>query len=150
MPKPIFDPATWGTREDGTSKGNGFFGVLARPDGGVSTEISMGTSDVDGTEQQIPLLVPTLTPEEVQYLVSNPPNSDWSNPVMQSIAQKAIEFAKTRKSAGQPFFAGNGEQQSGLVPNLPRAVPLGADVMATSRRSSDPSLLADFLLRGGK
>ena len=49
----------YGKRTDGTKKGPGYFGELKRPDGSVSTEISVGVGFDDG-EHEIPTLVPTL------------------------------------------------------------------------------------------
>ena len=94
----------YGNRADGTKKGQGFFGPLNRPDGKVSTEISIGV-EFDGKEIQIPTMVPTLTEEELQYLLDgNQPTS--------GIVQKAIDHAKMRMRAGQsPFLE---EKRSGV------------------------------------
>src|SRR5689334_1811887 len=62
-------------RPDGTTKGRGFFGPLSRPDGSVSSEISIGVN-IDGRELDIPTLVPTLTESERTWLLTN----DISNP----------------------------------------------------------------------
>jgi hypothetical protein len=92
-------------RADGTAKGPGFFGLLKRPDGRVSTEISIGVSFEDGQEVQIPLLVPTLTRSEIQGLLSGAKAS-------QPVVDKAIRFYRSRLAAGQPAFAQPGEQLS--------------------------------------
>jgi hypothetical protein len=110
------DRSTWDPREDGSPKGDGFFGVLKRPDGGVSSEISVGVQ-IDGKEVEVPALVPTLTKAEVQSLLTMNPSTDK---VPDAIVQKAADYAKRRMSAGQPVFAKDGEQQS-LYPDLPRA-----------------------------
>ena len=91
-------------RADGTSKGLGFFGPLTRPDGRVSTELSIGVS-FDGREAQIPLLVPTLTRIEIQRLLSGAKASP-------SVVDKAVKFYQARRAAGQPAFAQPGEQLS--------------------------------------
>lgn len=52
-------------------KGLGYFGKLKRPDGNVSTELSIGVN-IDGKEIEIPSLVPTLTQEEIDYLLGSP------------------------------------------------------------------------------
>lgn len=86
------------TRLDGTQKGQGFFGELRRPDGRVSTELSIGIQ-IDGEEVLVPSLVPTLTKDEINFLLTHegiPP---------QSIIKKAADFARQRKSLGLPFFA---------------------------------------------
>lgn len=92
----------FGNRADGTPKGDGFFGVLNRPDGGVSTELSIGV-DIDGKETEIPTLVPSLTPEERTWLLSN----DIKNPTQlpPSIMQKALASATQRLKAGKSPFA---------------------------------------------
>jgi hypothetical protein len=41
----------YGNRPDGSAKGGGYFGELKRPDGGVSTEISVGVG-IDGKERR--------------------------------------------------------------------------------------------------
>jgi hypothetical protein len=99
-------------RADGSKKGSGFLGMLRRPDGGVSSELSMGTTDIDGTEREIPLLVPTLTKAEVDYLLAAPPG-DWQHPVMRRIVVKAIDFARSRRAEGKPYFAEAAESPLG-------------------------------------
>lgn len=102
-----------GKRADGSFKGKGFYGELKRPDGGVSTELSIGTSDVEpGKEVEIPTLVPGLSQEQKDYLLSTKPEElSKKNPQMwDSIAGQAINFAKERKAKGLPYFATNTEQ----------------------------------------
>lgn len=103
------DRSRWDKRADGSLKGDGFLGVLQRPEGGVSSEISIGTTDVNGKEMDIPLLVPTLTPDEVSTLLS----SDLSKPstIPRGIVQKAVAFARQRVAAGKPVFAQAGESK---------------------------------------
>lgn len=86
----------YGTRPDGTAKGKGWLGELKRPDGRVSTELSISFGDVLGGKD-IPLLVPTLTPAEVQQILSGgePPKS---------ALDKAIQHAIQRDKQGlSPF-----------------------------------------------
>ena len=85
------------TRPDGTPKGPGFFGSLKRPDGNVSTEISIGVG-IDGIETLIPALVPSLTPEEIQSLLQGDEPS-------KEIVDKAVEHAMQRKAEGKSIFA---------------------------------------------
>jgi len=87
----------YGNRIDGTPKGNGYFGPLKRPDGDISTELSIGV-DFDGKETQIPAIVPTLTQQEVDHLLSG-------KKLTPAMAKKAITFAKTRMAAGKSPFA---------------------------------------------
>ena len=93
-------------RKDGTLKGRGYLGELKRPNGGVSTELSIGV-DFGGREIEIPSLVPTLNKAEVDYLLSIPTDQrlDRKHPVAQSILKKAVDHAKTRLFKGMsPFY----------------------------------------------
>ena len=101
VPSSTVDNSTWGKREDGTAKGSGFLGVLRRPDGGVSTEISVGVQ-INGKETEIPTLVPTLTRAEVNTMLNLPDGQK----VPDSIIAKATAFAKTRIAQGKSPFAG--------------------------------------------
>src|SRR5690349_2801603 len=92
----------YGKRQDGTAKGLGFFGEIPRPDGSISTELS-ADADIDGQNVSFPLLVPTLSREEIDHLVSG------KQPTPQ-IFDKAIGFAVQRMKAGLSPFAGHGEQ----------------------------------------
>lgn len=87
----------YGNRPDGTPKGKGFLGELKRPDGAVSTEISVGVN-IGGKEMDIPTLVPTLTKAEVDSLLRGDRPSD-------AIVQKAVDHAKMRLSQGKSVFA---------------------------------------------
>lgn len=98
-----------GLRTDATMKGKGFFGLLPRPDGGVSSELST-TVDFGQGETLIPTLVPTLNRDEVNYLLNNPPQS----PIPRPIIEKAVSFAKQRISQGLSPFAGNEEIPYGI------------------------------------
>lgn len=100
MPSPkegaIAQAMQYGARPDGTPKGAGWLGELKRPDGGVSTELSISFSDVLGGKD-IPLLVPTLSPAEVQQVLKGgePPRS---------AIDKAIQHAIQREQQGlSPF-----------------------------------------------
>lgn len=87
-------------RPDLTKKGMGYMGALKRPDGGVSTELSIGV-DFGRGETLIPTLVPTLAPDEVVYLLSKPPE----DPIPRQILDKAVSHAKQRLSQGLSPFA---------------------------------------------
>lgn len=89
--------ADYGPRHGGQGrKGRGFFGELKTPDGSVATEKSIGI-DFGYGETEIPLLVPTLTPDEVQKVLQGKEDD--------GIIGKAVEFARARKRAGLPAFA---------------------------------------------
>lgn len=99
------DPSMFGSRPDGSDKGPGYLGVLQRPDGGVSTEISAAFDDV-ANGQDIPLMVPTLNREEVQALLSTPSDDpNFYQKIPHTVFQKAIAFARQRQAAGLPLFA---------------------------------------------
>ena len=108
---PDADPkAPYGMREDGTAKGNGWFGILPSkdpkyPPGAVSTELS-ATGNIkgpDGKPVLYPLIVPTLTHEELQHLLSGKKPTD-------DIYNKAEEFAAQRIKQGLSPFANPTEQ----------------------------------------
>jgi hypothetical protein len=79
-------------------KGSGWMGYLPNKEGSVSTEIS-----ADNNGMQYPLLVPTLTKQEIEHLLANKqPTED--------IYKKAEAFAKYRQEQGQsPFISSVGE-----------------------------------------
>ena len=90
-----------GLRIDGTPKGEGFFGPLKLPNGGIATEFSIGVS-FDGKETQIPSLVPTLTEQELNLMLNDIiPNQ---KEIPSSIIQKAVDHAKLRISEGKSPF----------------------------------------------
>lgn len=107
--------ASYGKRADGSEKGDGFFGTLARPDGNFSSELSIGV-EIDGKETEIPALVPTLTDKEVNTLLSQSPSAK----IPAAIVQKASDYAKARIAAGKSPFAGTGEADATLAPTVTR------------------------------
>jgi hypothetical protein len=86
-------------------KGLGYFGPLKRPDGMISTELSIGVSgpEYDDKEIEIPLLVPTLTKKEINYLLNGGEPTE-------EIIRKAEEHAQIRLRSGLSPFAQKGEQ----------------------------------------
>lgn len=87
-------------RPDLTKKGKGYLGILQRPDGGSSTELSIGVDFGQG-ETLIPTLVPTLSPEEVNYLLKAPVGSPTPRPIL----DKAVAHARQRLAQKlSPFF----------------------------------------------
>ena len=95
--------APFGTREDKTPKGTGYFGMLpfrgknAKPNS-FSTELSFDT-DVDGHKLSAPLLVPSLSRLEVDHLL------EGKEPTPE-IYHKAIKHAQGRMTLGRSPFAG--------------------------------------------
>lgn len=94
----------YGNRPDGTKKGSGYFGEIKRPDGNVMTEISIGVG-LNGKETQVPLIVPTLTKPEMDYLLRNDPKSKtFMSKMPPAIIDKAVEHAVIRiKERRSPF-----------------------------------------------
>ena len=103
MPEGLISGARdYGKRTDGSKKGDGYFGALKRPDGAVSTELSVGVN-LDGEEREIPLLVPTLTKGEIDHLLSGKAPT-------KEIIRKSVEHARARLSNKQDPYAGAGER----------------------------------------
>ena len=99
----------YGLRADNTPKGAGFFGELKRPDGNISTEISIGVN-INNKETEIPLLVPTLNKNEVDWLLKTDPKSkSFFQELPQSILRKAVNYASYRIKANKSPFAEAGE-----------------------------------------
>ena len=86
-------------RTDGTQKGNGWLGPHKRPDGRVSTELSVQYDDVIGGKP-FPLMVPTLTKDEVKTLLEL---KDGER-APKGIANKAIAHAEKRVREGKSPF----------------------------------------------
>ncbi len=97
----------FGTRVDGTPKGEGFLGRIEGPDGKPMTEVSIQYDDVlDG--KPIPTLVPTLTSEEIAYLRKHGTgymDSTEDPKMVESIQRKAIDHARERDGKGLSPFA---------------------------------------------
>lgn len=108
-------------REDGTTKGPGFFGLLKRPDGGVMSEFTISTDRVKdpktGKEIDFPTFVPSLNKDEVQTLL----NLKDGEKLPPSIVSKAEAFALKRLKEGKSVFAQPGETDLESYSDLPRA-----------------------------
>ncbi len=111
VPNP--DRSTWDKRADGSQKGDGFLGVLKRPDGRVSSEISISGDAIGGKDY--PLLVPTLTRDEVNKILAVPVDDPkFFEKIPQSAKRKARVFAEERVAAGKsPFASGSESPGSG-------------------------------------
>ena len=81
----------------GTVKGKGYFGEVPMDQGGAMTELSSAYGQ-DGKLVSHPLLVPTLTKQEIDLLGMG------LEPTPQ-IIKKAQDYAQKRISAGQSTFA---------------------------------------------
>ena len=96
---------TYGYRPDGSLKSGGYFGEIHRIDDpkSVSTELSIGV-DLNGKNQPIPLLVPTLNRTEIDYLMmGGEPTKD--------IVKKAVDYSVLRIKSGKSPFAQPEEEQ---------------------------------------
>ena len=96
----------YGKRPDSTEKGDGWLGPIrfTKPDGstGVMTEYSVGTN-IDGKEMDIPTLVPTLSPEEIELMKTDiAPNG---KKVPDAIFRKAIDHAMKQLNVGKSVWA---------------------------------------------
>ena len=95
-----------GLRNDGTPKGRGWLGPLQRPDGKISTEMTVGIP-IGGKEMDIPTLVPTLIQSEIDYLLNTEPSElNWKSPEGRSIMMKAYKHATDRILQGKSPFMG--------------------------------------------
>ena len=101
---------SYGNRQDGSRKGPGFLGELKRPDGSVSTELSIGVN-LNGQEMEIPSLVPTLHPLEINHLLQG-------NKPTRVIVNKAIDHAQSRILKGLPVFQEGNASNAGLAIQL--------------------------------
>lgn len=94
----------YGKREDGTNKGLGYFGMIPRTDDPSlkSSELSY-SYNINGKDILMPAIVPTLTREELNLLLSGqPPNK--------AMEDKMVDHAMQRIRAGKNTFAQPGEQ----------------------------------------
>lgn len=141
---PAANPANWDKRADGSDKGQGFLGLLKRPDGKVSSEISIGV-EVNGKEVEVPTMVPTLSQSQLDYLMTHPVGE--GHPIPRDIVQKATDYARQRIDAGKSPFAGPNERvglgktividlnQSSRIPNaLPASEPTESRMTTVDRR----------------
>ena len=101
-PFDVNDSSTFGLRLNGTPKGYGFFGMLPSQDpsqhpGTYSSELSYNT-DVQGRNLLYPILVPTLTREEIDHILSGKEPTD-------AMHDKAIDHALMRIKNWQSPFA---------------------------------------------
>jgi hypothetical protein len=99
--------AAYGLRENRTLKGPGYFGEVANSDDPdlYATELPIRSRVRDEFDRPIwiPLVVPTLTREELAHLV------DGGDPTKEMV-QKAVEYALWRRMNKKSPFAVLGEQ----------------------------------------
>tara|TARA_R110002020_G_scaffold427551_1_gene636967 strand:- start:299 stop:2884 length:2586 start_codon:yes stop_codon:yes gene_type:complete len=119
-------------RPDGTKKDpTGFLGPIRNNvTGEVMSEVSMGIGPKDN-QTLIPLLVPTLTEEEIETLQNMELEGNVDN-IPQSIKDKAIRHAQEREEKGLSPFYGSDD-----------FLPLTGDDSFDANRTADEMLLAD-------
>jgi hypothetical protein len=94
-------------RRDGTMKDVGFLGVQKSPSGFDVTEYSIGVP-VNGKIIDAPTLVPTLSQEEIKYVIDKADKGEdlGRDPIGNSIYKKAAQHAKQRVMKGlSPFYS---------------------------------------------
>lgn len=103
----------YGIRHSGEGvKSTGYFGFIPHSDGGLSTEISRE----DEWGREYPLLVPTLSREEIDTLINN-------RDIDQRIEDKAYDWAISRREQGLSPFASPTE----LRHPIPERIDFGYD-----------------------
>jgi hypothetical protein len=114
-------------RRDGSTKSaKGFLGpVENKAQGGTMTEVSVGI-EIEGKEMEVPTMVPTLTPEEIDTLANMQLEGNAKN-IPQSIIIKAKEHAIKRLKEGKSVYYVDGEEreefsQGGMVPMPPEVM----------------------------
>ena len=138
----------FGTRNDGTTKGTGFLGVLKSSDGRDVTEYAINSEDVvvGGKNIEFPTIVPTLTAEEKELMLNDiiPNNKRIPN----SIYDKAVAHAKDRLAKGKSVFADNTPAPV-AAPAAKEEVSLNNDfeTYLTEMKKVDPDTNEDFLRR---
>lgn len=106
------DRSRWPKRKDGTDKGDGYLGVLQRPDGGVSSEISISTElKVDGKNIDFPTLVPTLSQSQLDWLMTHGTNER----VPRDIVLTAEAYARQRLAEGRSVWADDQDRRAAAM-----------------------------------
>jgi len=120
-------------RSDGSTKSaQGYLGAFPDKYGKMMTEQTIGV-EIDGKEVQMPAIVPTTTPDEIELLGSG--NVNWKSPRGQLIQDKAVANYRDRMSKGLNPYYQDGETVAQDVPpvqNVPQPtsapVPSGQNV----------------------
>jgi hypothetical protein len=96
--------ASWGKRPSGEPKDEGYFGPLTTKSGKTMTELT-ASSRIAGQETEYPLIVPTLTREELEHLL-------YEKTPTKEIERKAKEWAINRIGEGLSPFWTPGEKHT--------------------------------------
>ena len=102
----------YGLREDKTQKGNGFMGMIGRPNDDMkSSELSIGVN-IGGKDVLIPSIVPTLTKKQLDVLLALPPGTIPPRDIIDT----ASKYAQDRIGKGLTPFARVDEEGTFPVP----------------------------------
>lgn len=128
------------------AKGLGYFGKIPTASGAPMTELSTAFN-IDGKIVQAPLVVPTLTPEEIQVLQSG-------SEIPESIYEKAYEHAIQRIQEGKDPFATGQDLRRGYA-NGGEVEPYKGDYVWPDRprdyvSPSSPTTAADLQRLGAQ
>lgn len=105
----MLNPHNYGFRQDGAYKGRGFLGEQITDRGTPATEYTIGVK-IDGKEMDIPTMIPTLSEDELKYVLSEGDLTNKDIPIATRIIEKAVNFAKDRLANGLGVFAGFSEE----------------------------------------
>ena len=116
---------------EGSVKGKGFFGDIPTKDGSTMTEYS-SAFEVGSKTVSYPLLVPTLTADELNLLRS-------TGEVTPEIEKKAQQYALTRLAEGKSPFASPQELRFPLPEGFdPKIFAPSVGLIPTSPMYADP------------
>ena len=105
-------------RADGSTKSaQGYLGAFPDKYGKMMTEQTIGV-EIDGKEVQMPAIVPTTTPDEIELLGSG--NVNWKSPRGQLIQDKAVANYRDRMSKGLNPYYQDGEGDVPSVQEVPK------------------------------
>ena len=104
----------YGLREDGTKKGDGWFGEIKLPDGSVMTEVSI-TIEKNGVSVDVPMITPMTTKRELDFLARTASTrisemSKEDKKVFDGIAEKAVKWAEQRWAEKKSPYIMKGEE----------------------------------------
>jgi hypothetical protein len=109
MAQRFADAYNMGLRPDGTTKGTGWMGLIETANKGVMSEVSVGV-EIKGKETLLPLIVPTLTTTDINWLKTHDPSSpDFMKTLPKEIMDKAVAHAEKRIAEGKSPFIEKGE-----------------------------------------
>lgn len=100
----------FGFRPDGSKKGSGWLGALRNSKGDVVTEYSMQSDavKVDGKSIDFPMVVPTLTKDELGAVLAASAGEKPDESLFASAQQKAVDHARAQIASGKSVWANSG------------------------------------------